>query len=461
MIRSDCGQIESELSALIDGELSAPRREAAQAHVFQCEACRALLHTLQCNRDDLLRLPRVNAPESLAMFIKQRAERRAQFGDAEAVPRGRFWLWFARVSASAALVFSGAFVSWRLFLATRTPDANPPTAVTAPFENQRIARRAPSPSSPIDYAPTIRAEPDTAVANRARSRSASAADREAGVPAVVADPGVVEIIAEDTIAVICAPATCEQYAHVVGALRQYVAAVLMERSMRAAVAPQVVGKERDIFDARRVEFEEALHAEKGMRITLRIAAAQAPAMLAMFEQVAPKCVRVNVPWSRRDQIAQVLFSQEPPPEAPENARGPKDVFAQSLESWLSQELGNLRREANRIASSRPSRFPADGELTGHDPSGETRSNTTGDAGIRASGPESMHEPRPAAVASPLNPEFPLPESFVRIPKMVYTQGGALVQSLFGALIEVPAPATKIDAIILEIELLAPPPPNSE
>ncbi|MBL8877652.1 MAG: zf-HC2 domain-containing protein [Phycisphaerales bacterium] len=449
VVRAECGQYECELSALIDGELSAARREVIQAHVSACGACRALVHTLQTNRDELFALPRVRAPESLAMFIRQRAERRALFGDAEWVPRGRFWLWFARISASAALVFAGAFVSWRLFVATRVPEVSP-GGRSAVVENQRTARAI---AGSEDIAGGTGEQPRVAsgVESGARPFAANAGPHDAGA---VAEPTAktVAIVAEDTIAVTCAPANEEQYALVLAALRQHVAAALMERTMRVSIAPRLPGSAGDVFDARIVEFEEPLDGGTGVKIRLRIPASSAPTMLAMFEQAAPKCVRVNVPWSRRDQIAQVLFAQNPPIEPDQPTTGSKEVLAQTLETWLTRELANLNREARRLAASQPNKLPAaiaDG--------GREESSAWNGVDENKRSQDSERLPAPAVIGDVEHSsgEFRVPESLARIPKMVYNKGGALVQSLFGALMESPAPATKIDAVILELELLAP------
>lgn len=460
MAKTDCGTFENDLSALIDQELDPARRESVEAHLAACSACRELVDDLRSQRAQFAGLPRIRAPESLAMFIHHRAERRALFGEAEAVPRGRFWLWFARVSASAAIILAGAFVSWRLFVATHAPVAESQTSVEAgrDYENPRLARRTGDMAargvevpSAVERTPTDSVPDDPAL-------SAASVGGEVAPPVVVGRSASTpeEMLTEDTIAITCAPATLEQYALLLSAFRQHAMTVLVEQMTRAVLSrnrPPM--PEPAMLDARLAEIDESDGQVRGARLTLRVNAAVVPTYLATFEQIAPQCVRVNVPWSRREQIARVLFAQEPLEDrAPVRSPSP-DVFAQTLESWLSREFRALRDEALRATSRSPAATPAP-RSAGMNTDKDSKLPGSASAGIAVEKPDDAAGARRSVDTSRnAAPELRVPDTLVRMPNVVYRHGASLVQSLFGGLLDVESGRTPPDTILLEIEILPP------
>lgn len=441
MAKTDCETFENDLSALIDQELDSARRESIESHLAACSACRVLLDELRSQRAQLAAMPRIRAPESLAMFIRHRAERRALFGEAEAVPRGRFWLWFSRISASAALIMAGAFISWRLFIATHAPVSDSTVPGATSYENPRVARRPENPPAKLSDSPAVAARRSPEFATTARVEPDEPVPEKADVaPAVAAGDPQEEIPSEDTIAISCAPVTSEQYALLLSVLRQHATAVLMERAMLAALSRnRAAMPEPMMFDARRAETDQVGGQARSTRITLRVNAAVVPTYLALFEQIAPQCVRVNVPWSRREQIARVLFAQEPP-EIHTSVRIPpsREVFAQTLESWLSREFRALRDEAFRSATRPAASAAANRGATMMDQENERPAAVAG---------------RDVSGASP--PELRVPETLTRLPGAVYRRGTALVQSLLGGLLGPESKPTPPDTILLDIEILMP------
>ena len=64
-----CEQIQTELSAYLDGEIAAGERGALEAHIQSCAACRAAMQDLESVRAALADLPKFKAPPSLASRI--------------------------------------------------------------------------------------------------------------------------------------------------------------------------------------------------------------------------------------------------------------------------------------------------------------------------------------------------------------------------------------------------------
>lgn len=64
-----CIEIEEELSAYLDGEVSAETRAAVEEHLRSCAACRAVLEDLKSIRNVLSDLPKVSAPATLAASL--------------------------------------------------------------------------------------------------------------------------------------------------------------------------------------------------------------------------------------------------------------------------------------------------------------------------------------------------------------------------------------------------------
>ncbi|HYF50504.1 MAG TPA: zf-HC2 domain-containing protein [Planctomycetota bacterium] len=66
-----CEQIQDELSAYLDGELSAQERAAVDAHLKGCAACQALLSELKGVQGALADVPKLAAPPALAAKIRE------------------------------------------------------------------------------------------------------------------------------------------------------------------------------------------------------------------------------------------------------------------------------------------------------------------------------------------------------------------------------------------------------
>lgn len=236
---------------------------------------------------------------------------------------------------------------------------------------------------------------------------------------------------------------------VLGTLRQQVATVLAERTMAATVSHNDRnGYQPFLYDVLKVEYVRGDDNQRSMKMSVRVNADAAPHLLAMFEQVAPNCVHVNVPWSRREEIGRMLFAQAAPPESEPVKTPARAVFAQTLESWLSEEFRSLRGDADG-PTSRPNgaKSPEIAHAAAND-----------EPAARRAGAEkaevSMDKGIPPA-ATVIGAQILIPDSLRRIPKIVYSRGGELVQSLFGSLIEPRPKLEKVDAVILEIEIITP------
>lgn len=70
----DCETIREQLGAYIDGELSVADRDAAEAHLAGCDACRAELESLRSLATGLATPPETAVPEDLWPAIEQRLD---------------------------------------------------------------------------------------------------------------------------------------------------------------------------------------------------------------------------------------------------------------------------------------------------------------------------------------------------------------------------------------------------
>jgi len=68
---AECSDIQAELSAYLDGELTAQERSTLEAHLSACPQCRAALEELRSVTSDMSDLPRVAAPSSLMTKIRR------------------------------------------------------------------------------------------------------------------------------------------------------------------------------------------------------------------------------------------------------------------------------------------------------------------------------------------------------------------------------------------------------
>ena len=68
---AECSDIQAELSAYLDGELTAQERSTLEAHLSACPQCRAALDELRSVATVMSELPRVSAPSSLMTKIRR------------------------------------------------------------------------------------------------------------------------------------------------------------------------------------------------------------------------------------------------------------------------------------------------------------------------------------------------------------------------------------------------------
>ncbi len=92
----------ADISAFLDGELDAPRRERADAHMAACAVCRGELESLRHMKAVLSSAPRKNMPAELALAL----ERRLVAGSSrwKTLLKPAFWVPVGAVAAAAVTV---------------------------------------------------------------------------------------------------------------------------------------------------------------------------------------------------------------------------------------------------------------------------------------------------------------------------------------------------------------------
>src|SRR5437868_1366566 len=68
---TNCDDLQAELSAYIDGELSPEEKNALEAHLIGCESCNAVLAELEEARSAVAGMRRYSAPDSLTQNIRR------------------------------------------------------------------------------------------------------------------------------------------------------------------------------------------------------------------------------------------------------------------------------------------------------------------------------------------------------------------------------------------------------
>lgn len=120
------GHIEgSEISAFLDGALSAPERARADAHLSACDGCRAELNALRHLKLVLSTAPRRTLPADIALSLESRFVSAAPWWKALAKPA----LWIPAGAVAAAALTVGLWVS-----KTRTADELPLEPLLAAHE---------------------------------------------------------------------------------------------------------------------------------------------------------------------------------------------------------------------------------------------------------------------------------------------------------------------------------------
>ena len=153
-IMAGCEKIQDELSAFLDGELSAAERARIQEHLKACAACQALLADLQTVQASLQEMPKLAAPAGLAASISeavradQTAEKHRAVVMTEAAARRKSF-WHPGLPAVAALLVLGVLLFWVLPGLAHAPsqsamlESQSPAAVAAPVTaKQKLERLA-------------------------------------------------------------------------------------------------------------------------------------------------------------------------------------------------------------------------------------------------------------------------------------------------------------------------------
>jgi hypothetical protein len=139
--------LEAELSAYLDGELTAAEAAQVERWLAESPAARQSLEALRDIRAQLGQLPRHAAPASLRAALRQHAERQLLFEDRPARP-GRWLRLMVQTSAAAAILLACVYVGWH----TLQPVAIGPTA---PDEKVVVQEETP----PAEEQTLVQAEP--------------------------------------------------------------------------------------------------------------------------------------------------------------------------------------------------------------------------------------------------------------------------------------------------------------
>lgn len=124
--------LETDLSAHLDGELSAERAREVEQFLAESDDARRTLDDLRDIADLLATLPRRSAPDALAAAMSRHAERRPLFDDRQAARRSRVIKLFARLSAAAAVIAAGVFVGYQVLQPTSPTGLDLAEAPSAP-----------------------------------------------------------------------------------------------------------------------------------------------------------------------------------------------------------------------------------------------------------------------------------------------------------------------------------------
>lgn len=141
--------LESDLSAYLDGELDDVRRQEVERRLAESNDARSLLEDLRTVRDALAALPRHKAPGDLATQMARHAERRWNPTGVSVVRRRSPLRWVMRVSAAAAAVAACVFIGYHALERPRV----------APVDMAAAPERATSPEPSLEVARPLSAAP--------------------------------------------------------------------------------------------------------------------------------------------------------------------------------------------------------------------------------------------------------------------------------------------------------------
>ncbi len=134
-------QLEADLSAYLDGELSPERARAVEQLLRESPAARRTLEELRDVADQLAELPRCRAPDELAAAMMRQAERRMLFGEGRPRRGPRVLRLVLQVSASAAVMAACALVGWYVLRSPAPPIGQPPLAVEEMSDGDAVLAR--------------------------------------------------------------------------------------------------------------------------------------------------------------------------------------------------------------------------------------------------------------------------------------------------------------------------------
>jgi len=155
-----CEQIQTELSAYLDGEIAAAERGSVEAHVKDCAVCREALKDLEMVRRALADLPKLKAPAALASRVRHGLSHTTSAPQTVATlsfetPR-RHSIWRPALIAAAAVVMAGVILFLLLPSAARqekqvamAPEMKTPAAAPTTLRDSPAAMRPPPPQESI------------------------------------------------------------------------------------------------------------------------------------------------------------------------------------------------------------------------------------------------------------------------------------------------------------------------
>lgn len=151
-------KLEADLSAYLDGELTADEAVRMREHLASSDDARRLLEELRDVSNGLTQLPRRRAPDEMTVAMIRHAERQQLLGDAEVSPRFRTLTALTRWTAAAAVIVACVLVGWQALQpvgSTGEQFSAPPATNTMPNEPLIMAARSPEPTSRSDDAITM------------------------------------------------------------------------------------------------------------------------------------------------------------------------------------------------------------------------------------------------------------------------------------------------------------------
>lgn len=123
----ECEQVQEQLGAHLDGELSADTRRNVDAHLCVCPKCAEELRSLQGLAEALAPKEAVAVPEGLWASIEERLDRDSKHITERASPETRWRLFRRPISAAASILFAvgiGLLAIALLHEATPTAEAS-------------------------------------------------------------------------------------------------------------------------------------------------------------------------------------------------------------------------------------------------------------------------------------------------------------------------------------------------